>query len=66
MLQEAEGMQAAWGRIQTMAQWQQLMWFRTMEANLSERPFYIARHLASPLLATISHLLSDQPLLTHH
>ena len=39
LLQEAEGMQAAWGRIQTMAQWQQLMWFRTMEANLSERPF---------------------------
>lgn len=62
LLQNAEGMQAAWGRIHSMQQWHQLLWFHTMKANLSERPFYIASHLAAPLLDTIAHLLNDQPL----
>lgn len=59
LLEQAQGMQAGWGRVTTSDQWQSLLALHNLEFELLYRPPYLAGFKATPLLQLIENSLTN-------
>lgn len=66
LLEHAQGMpQAAWGNIQTDAEWTTLLKLHNAQFNLMSRTPYIARHNGTPLLQSVASALEPTATVGH-